>query len=97
MPMTSVRDCAMVDLRVCWLMWRHQAARAWVSSPALHRGATYRAWKSLCLGVKRAEEKTMPPFRLGNCTAQQGEGTWQKDKRGGYTVRQDHPSRKWQT
>jgi len=53
-------------------------------APASGRGS------GLAFGVKRTEAKTKQPFRLGNCTAQHGEGTWQ-------TVRQDHPSRKWQT
>jgi len=51
----------------------------------------------LAFGVKRAEEQTTPPCRLGHFTAQQGEGTWQKDRRCRSTVRQDHPSRTWQT
>src|SRR5438094_11297 len=33
-------------------MFRHDAALALVSEPALRRGSTSRHWKSLCLGVR---------------------------------------------
>src|SRR4051794_17982228 len=59
MPIKSVLDWDMVDLRVesccCGSM------RLWfrVSSPAFHRGSTYRHWKSLCLGSHRREKRRM--------------------------------------
>src|SRR5215475_10031912 len=52
MPIKSVRDWDMVDLRVESCCCDNMRLWLRVSSPAFHRGSTSRHQKSLCLGTR---------------------------------------------
>src|SRR5262245_27365472 len=66
------KECARLRhgcLRAFAVVWQHQAALALVSSPAYPRGATYRHWKSLCLGMclsKGGQHLTVSPVAFNN-------------------------------